>query len=227
MAIALIANTIATPGANGGSTSAIDTTGATLIVVLTAEYLGGIGHSVSDSKGNTWTPLTQQQAGAGLYSRVRIYYTIPTSVGSGHTFTFSGSGGHPVIMVQAFSGTKSSGAFDAENGASTNSAGTLSPGSITPSEDNCVVTQLVCNDNLGAMASIDGSYVVSDSTGAVGGTNVAGTAAYKVQTTATATNPTWTLGGTADAAAAAACFKSDGAAPSTNTSQFFMTAGAS
>lgn len=208
MAIALVANVKATPGANGGTTSSIDTTGATLLVVLISEYLGAVGFSLSDSKGNSWTGLTQKTASS--VAQCRIYYTIPTSVGSGHTFTYSGAGGYPVIMVMAFSGTKATAAFDVENGATTSSGTTLQPGSVTPSENNEVVVTVVSENN-GSTPTIDSGYTATDTAAAVGGTCTQGGAAYIVQTSAAATNPTWTIGASSDIAAAIATFKSDGA----------------
>lgn len=210
MAISLITSVKATPGANGGATGSIDTTGATLLVVLIADYRGGTGFSLSDSKGNSWTALTQQTTSGGLVGRCQIHYCVPTSVGSGHTFTYSGSGGYPIIMAMAFSGTHATTPFDAENGAVTTTGTTIQPGSLTPSENNEVVVTVVSENN-GTAPTIDSGYTVAQSGAASGGNNVAGGAAYIIQTTASATNPTWTIGASADAAAASACFKSDGA----------------
>jgi hypothetical protein len=50
MAITLVAAVSATPGANGGATGAIDTTGATLLVLSVSAFTGAL-LTISDSRG--------------------------------------------------------------------------------------------------------------------------------------------------------------------------------
>lgn len=221
--MSIVAHTAAAPGANGGTTSAIDTSGATGIYVHISEYLGASGFSLSDSKGNTWTPRTQYSSGS--VSRTRIYYCENPTVGSGHTFTYSGSGGYPTICVEAHSGTKTSSSYDQENGATNTATNSLQPGSITPTENNELIISGAAQYIEAAISNVDSGFTVSDGIGAVSGTNVGGTMAYLYQGAAAAINPTWTFGTTVDAAVVQASFKTPPA--STNTSLFFMGAGAS
>ncbi len=103
MAFALVANA----GSGSGTTSAVDTTGADLLVAAVA-YFDGAG-TVTDSKGNTWTGLTPATPGSGR--ACRLLYCVPTSVGGGHTFsTPSGFGG---LCVSAWSGVDTATPFDA------------------------------------------------------------------------------------------------------------------
>src|SRR5574341_1375736 len=134
MAITLISNTPAARGAFAGATTdAIDTTGANLLIigmVCDAAY----ATTPTDSKSNTWTEATSYVS-AGVV-RVRLWYCIPTSVGTLHTFSAAGSLiGH--ILAAAFGGVRQPG-FDQQNGA--NGTGTtLQPGSITPTADGALL----------------------------------------------------------------------------------------
>lgn len=212
MAFSLIAHVEASLGVNGGTTGAIDTTGASFLVASVAWYSLGTGPTVTDSKSNTWSSLTTYSA-AGIANR--LWYCIPSSVGSGHTFTGTGSGSYSSMQVLAFSGQAVS-PFDVENGATVGST-TIQPGSITPSEDNeLVVVGLAHENNGGSAVSIDGGFTAYKSAYS-GGTSEGGGIAYLIQTTAAAANPTWNIGSSAVMAATIACFKAAaGASPKSN-----------
>ena len=95
MAITLVAEaTVA--GASGGTTAAVNTTGANFIVLVTAQ--SGTT-TVSDNKGNTYTPLTLYTVSGG--GSGQLYYCTPATVGAGHTFTISTSFG---VIVRVSSG---------------------------------------------------------------------------------------------------------------------------
>jgi hypothetical protein len=107
---AVVASTYGTSsdGGNTAATSAIDTTGATLIVI----NLSGLANAatVSDSKTNTWTRLSfYNQGGSGT----NLYYALNPTVGSGHTFSVGSSAIFPALHVAAFSGVDS---YSGENG---------------------------------------------------------------------------------------------------------------
>src|ERR1035438_7482079 len=73
-----------------GGTNTINSTGADLLIcaICTDQTSGAAFYS--DSKGNTgWTLLFDQTC--GWSGRIRLYYCIPTSVGSGHYLSISGS----------------------------------------------------------------------------------------------------------------------------------------
>lgn len=191
MSFALVAHTIAGSTSNAPiTTSGIDTTGASLLVVEITDFTGG-STTLTDNKGNTWVGRTAKSDSGG--GRCRIYDCVTPTVGPGHTFTATPAGTSvPSIGVMAWSGSAVS-PFDRENG----TGASLSPGSVTPAADNALVIQALDHEAAAGAVSISGSYTISDSIGIVGGSHFGSSFAYWVQTTATATNPTWTTGGAA------------------------------
>lgn len=193
-------------GSGVNTTSAIDTTGANLLIAYVNEYTG-YSHSfaVSDSKSNTWTPLTAKDDASSNYSQ--LFYCAGPTVGSGHTFSIgNGGAGNPIIAVQAWSGANVS-PFDVQNG-STAGATTIQPGSVTPSNNNSLI---VCgfSDGSATSYSINGGYTTTDNDDASSHQNQGMGLAYLVQTSAAATNPTWTaaVGGATFKTANIAVFK--------------------
>lgn len=213
MAIALVANA----KSNGGATGAIDTTGASLIVAAISGFGGSGFPTITDSKSNTWTGLTAQGFSGTL---MKMFYTVPSSVGSGHTFT-PGTASFPAICVAAFSGVHAT-PFDQENGA-TGSGGSVSTGSVTPSEDNELVITGLGWYPAGAV-SINGGFTISDQENYAAGVNIGAALAYLIQTSAAAANPAWSHAGFTDAAVAIATFKA--AAATGNRRRRLIIAGA-
>lgn len=191
MAYTHLGNIAAVGGANGNTTAAVDTTGANLIVLVVTDFAAGPGVTLSDSKGNTWTGLTAQ-TNSSNNGRVRIYYCFAPTVGSGHTFTVSGTGTFSAVGGAFFSGAVTS-PFDQQNGAQNSNTGstTLQPGSITPTEDNELVI-VATNFNENGSVSIDGGFTEATELAPAGATNFGTMLAYLPQTTATAVNPTLT-----------------------------------
>jgi len=112
------------------------------------------------------------------------------------------------LQVQAWSGSAAS-PFDQESGTTSGGVSTLQPGSLTPSEDNClVITGMAHEANTSGATSINGGFTISDGTGYQGGVHEGGSMAYLVQTSAAAANPTWNItNATAAIGAAMAVFK--------------------
>lgn len=197
---------VASAGVNAQTTSVRDTTGANFIAVVVFQFSGVTIGTLTDSKSNTWTGLTAK-TGANAY--VRIYYSTSPTVGSGHTFTYDNGtfilGG---LGVQAWSGANVS-PFDVENGATeTISLTSLQTGSVTPSQDNSlIITGLAMNGAGTSGTSINGGYTITMNFDDIGGVHIGGAMAYLVQTSAAATNPTWSWTTGADAAAVIAVFK--------------------
>lgn len=185
----LIANATqqATGASTGATTAAVDTTGANLLIVHASCYGGGDAPTISDSKGNTWT--ARISVGGGTDARSSIWYCYGGTVGSGHTFTISGTNTYAVVYVQAWSGIAAS-AYDVENGANAN-ATTIQPGSVTPSQNNVLIVSGF-SENRGAFtATVDSGFTISNQNSPVGGQAVGGAFAYKILTAGGATNPTW------------------------------------
>lgn len=209
-AIALVGAGAAAGGDNGGTTTGFDTTGATLLVAVVGSYNQTTQPTISDSKSNTWTALTAYEDGASR-TRVRIYYVANPSVGAAHTATAAQASCFCSIAFAAFSGVTTTSPFDQQNGSFTDSGTSVQPGSITPSEDNTVVIAGLGSDTAASSHAINGSYTLQVSHDG-GGAHLGSHLAFWIQTTATATNPTYSWSGTDQASAAIASFKSSGGA---------------
>ncbi len=199
-------NNIAGSGTGTFTTSpGIDTTGADLLIAVVADYQLGTT-TISDNKGNSgWTGLTAKERAGDM--RSQIWYFKNPAVGSGHTFTATATGSiYCRMFVIAFSGAHLSAPYDSpnENGTTGTGVTTLQIGSITPSQDACLIIAGLAN-SANSTYSIDESMSITDQGpyGAVYG----GAAAYKIQTTATAINPTWSGLGSGAAAVTIASFK--------------------
>ncbi len=119
----------------GGATPAINTSGASLIVVVTAGYQAAA--TVSDNMNNTWHALNvYNSSDNNRYEE--IYYAYNPITSSAQTFTCGGGGGFPSCVVSAWSGTLTTAAvFDTQNGTSSiNNITSINTGSITPASTN-------------------------------------------------------------------------------------------
>jgi hypothetical protein len=196
------------PGSGGGS-GAVDTSGANFIAVW---FSGGSGaRTLSDSKGNTWIPLTEYNVFFG--TRVgRWYYAYNLSgglVGASHTFGVTGSGTAPTLMVLWYSGVLATAdPFDTgnESGNSNNSQIDIQAGAVTPSEDGCLVLSGLFTDAQ-RTPTIDSGFVKEQATTDNNFGHFYGAAGDLIQTTATAVNPKWTLTSTDIVLSANAVFK--------------------
>jgi hypothetical protein len=133
----LISSTDYSSGENGTS-AAINTTGATLLVGCLQYFTNVSGiPSLSDSKSNVWTStISNSSANNGAI----IFYSSNPIVGTSHTFT-AGSGttggGTAGFFIGAWSGiTISTNPLDGANTNPYNSGSPLQTGSITPSKSN-------------------------------------------------------------------------------------------
>lgn len=201
---ALVSHTFMAVDFSGGTTSAINTTGANFIVV-------GIGNfrdtavTVTDSNSNTWTPLTR--ANGGRYDvATQLFYCSSAIVGSGHTFTVTGSGVYGNFLVAAFSGVAST-PFDVENGNAVDASGqTIQPGSVTPGQANELILTVVGYDDAGT-PTIDSGFTITDA-GPYSAPAAAAALAFKNVSSTSAVNPTWDVGAVvAGRAASLAGFK--------------------
>ena len=188
----------AVAGAASGTTSALNTTGAKLFVIVIGCYEGGGGHcdqtntNVSDSSGNTYTRVA---TGAVLNTfDFEIYYKISPTTSSTETFSFTCGGINcfAAMEVQAWTeaGTPT---FDTGiDSFGSASASSTTTGSITPSVNNAlVVSGAVYDATSGSSFSVTGGFTISDQQALVPSTNEGGAAGYLLQSTAAAANPTW------------------------------------
>jgi len=179
---------------NGFTTGSADTTGANLLLLAVGSHSSGPTVTVSDSKSNTWTGLTEYQPGGGG-SEIKIFHCLSPSVGSGHTFTATGNASFSALAMFAFSNSGAS-AFDKESGLGDDGTLTdIEPGSVTPAADNALlVSALVVAAPLSAIG-IGSSFTLQEAEDYTPGESMGVAFAYKIQTSAGAENPTWTWGG--------------------------------
>jgi hypothetical protein len=159
------------------STSAINTTGASLIVAIVAYYVStGV---FADSAGNIWTHATESSTPG-----CALYYCINPTTSATHTFSIAG-GSYPAIAVAAFNNT---GPLDLSiRGATGNQ-----PGSGTPTYNGeLLVTGYACNQSASGPYTVGSSFTITNQASPVSGEAIGVALAYLVQSTATAVNPTW------------------------------------
>lgn len=225
MAVALVSSVEAAPGADGGTSASIDTSGANFLVLVVCADATEAATTPSDSKGNTWSTLTAQNATVG----VCIHYVENPTVGTLHTFTYSDLGSNPWFAAMAFSGLETTGVFEEENGAATVITSTsYQPGAVVPDADGALVITGVSTAHSSAGVptySVDSGFTIEQQE-PKSATNRPGGAAYLIQGTAASVNPTWSWSVNNARAAVIAVFKaSTGAAPS-NVPNALMMMGA-
>ena len=183
----LIAHGCYNLGTNGGTTSALDTTGANFIVVGRAYDTGGTA-TLTDSVGNSYTNV----GGAGSFPVLKIDYTEAAAVTSAsHTWTLTGSASNASICIEAWSGMIQPTGLDAGKFSFATQSGlhTGQPGSITPT----LGTRLVVS--VGGFAPLSGdSFTVNllNNVDTAPHATLYGIGMGSVVQANTAINPTWT-----------------------------------
>jgi len=197
---------VAAAGLNGATSAAIDTTGASLLVMVVAY---GAAPTISDSKGNTWFGLTAQ-VNTGM--SVRIYYAFNATVGAGHTFTVAATSGAVSFEAASFSGALLTDPFDVQQGgtAATTTVAGVGAGTLTPSAASSLVVTAVAHNTVISAFAAQAGFTTSDQQAFSGGVSYGSALGYLVQTTAapisaaTATS-SWTTA--SNVAVASAVFK--------------------
>jgi hypothetical protein len=141
------------------------------------------------------------------------------TVGSGHTFTISGTSNFPSMQISAWSGSAAT-PFDVENGAGVTFANTNQTGNVTPSTDNqLIVAGLTYDTNETPTINLGFTILDTDTTIAFGAQ--AAQIVYLIETTATAKNPTFSWPSNSRSASSIATFKAAGGGGSPVTTNFF------
>ncbi len=198
------------PGVSGVATTSagISTTGCDFLVAVVGGYIAAGDPALTDNQSNTWGNLTKRET--AVVAEITIFYTTnyPANThGSNHTFTFGGTGtSYPMIALLGFSGARSSSVFDTgkDSGAIGNLP--LQPGSLTPSEDDCLVIAGIAHNTPVESPTINGGFSSPVVELQNAGNCVGGAIAYLIQTTAAAANPTWS-GSIGDAAISMGVFR--------------------
>jgi hypothetical protein len=193
VAIALVGSGVAYAAANadGFTSGSFDTTGANFIVVSLATGNNATGDfTLTDSKSNTWTALTKSAAN----HQQRLYYAYNATVGTGHTFSITGTDNFPSLCIAWFSGVKATDPYDGTTVVDNQGFATsVQVGALTPTVDNCLVVTGLRHANINSNASINGGFTKTTSTDNADFGHDNGSMAYLIQTTAASAHPTWTM----------------------------------
>jgi len=209
--------TPATAHAAGGTSSAINTSGASLLVAVFSRYTtasGGYSGYLSDSASNVWQY-------ASRFGGSLILFVPNPITSSTHTFRIGNVTGisvFPSLIVYACSGVTTFYPFAAQNGVVLGSASTTAQtGQVTPIESgDLIVSGCSAPGSSGLTASVNGGF--STATVVVPGASwFADTAAYLFARTTSPVNPTWTMSQSEPWNCAIALFLASGATPAVVT----------
>lgn len=182
-------------GLNGGYTAEVDCTGVDLIIVACPAFNGSISPlGITDDLGNTYTQLA---FGDSSSYHIALFYCQNPTVSTTQKWTRTGSpGGSAIsIAVACFSGSVPT-PLDQDTVGTGSGASSYQAGTVTPGQDNELVIAAVASASTGP--TIDSGFTVAQFQPNSGdGVGIA--IGYLVQTSATAENPTWTLGAAFDA----------------------------
>lgn len=185
------------------TTSAITTTGSSELIACVAS--GVNVSSVSDSKSNTWTALTQR--GTSGITVIKCYYAENPTVGASHTFTATISApDFPGMAVIGVTGTATSSSLRGENGGATlGAAVNLTPGSISPGATDIAVSAMTLTGTVTSLA-IDSGFTISGTASYIAGNSYGISMAYKTSPSGTE-SPQWSWGNFITSAGENAAFK--------------------
>lgn len=189
MAIALVRSAAIPGSAVGGTSAPVDTTGANLLVVSAAWFTADT--PPTDSFSNVWTEAIAESAGGfGL----GIYYALNPTVGANHTFSLSGQ--FASGSMQAFSGVL---AVGTSVGNATGSGSSAQPGSLTPASNGTLLVAAISENAAPTDLSVvvNSSFTLTTQQPFTSGQFFGSAAAYLVQGTAAAVNPTFSWTGSA------------------------------
>ena len=172
------------------TTSAINCTGANLIVMPVSDYGAVVSSETpTSSPANTWIALGNSQNGV---DNVAIFYAKNANVSSSMTFTLNGN--FPMIMPMCFSNADISAPFDQQAQSGVVSGTTCQAGSVTPGVNGEVIVAAFATSqtSLGTV-TINSGLTKEDTSPFIGGTAIGGGDGYLVQSVAGAVNPQWSV----------------------------------
>lgn|SRR5262245_49038592 len=174
------------------TTPAINTTGASLLIVYLIHYNATTPTmTLSDSKGNTWVPTWTAIHPTSTFITMSGFYVAGGTVGTGHSFTASGISTVSAMTVAAYQGTRIAGVRGTPAGPAYTSASSLSPGTLIPGIDGALMTTAIGRAGDTSGDSIDSGFGIKQNVPYVGGMNFGISLADKIQTTAANETPTW------------------------------------
>lgn len=199
MAITFINKVVLTPaGQAGGTTSAIDCTGANCLVAVVGHYALTVAPIITDSLNATeYTKLVDISDGSTNNSSVAIYVKFFPTVGASQTFTATDSFGLSFCSATFLAYSGVGGVFGVDQisaGGANMASTTIQPGSITPSVDGCVIVAGLSVTTGTPPPSINSGFTLEGQ--APNTANYYGHGAFDlIQGAAAAVNPTMTYAG--------------------------------
>lgn len=172
------------------TTAAVDTTGATFLVVAGNAFTAGVMSISADTYNNTWHALTTYGVGFGI---VTLFYCFNPVVGPGHTVTFNSSndaGAAVSVEMAAFDSMDITAAvFEAGTDKGNHTAGpvTSQPGSVAAASMNDLIISALCSNGNSSPYTVDSGFTETDTNASF----TSGTLAYLVAPDTSAVNPTW------------------------------------
>jgi hypothetical protein len=204
----------------GVPTTAFNASGSDLCVAtVAAGTLYNAGDTLTDSNAVSYVHANHTNYSGGG-PQTAIYYLRGGVYGASYTVSFTPNGGGSslaTIDVSCWTGSATSSLIDQYSGAVATSGTTVQPGSITPTVAGAlVIVGSLESSNAGAQ-TIDSGYTITDATAGLSSNYYGGLQAYKIQTSAVATNPTVTSAASAGSMAIIQAFAPAGASPPTAT----------
>jgi hypothetical protein len=178
-------------GTNGGTTTALNTTGADFVIVALSQQ-NGTAYTITDNFSNSFQSIRARgYDSAG--STILLYPTSFSVSTSSYTVTVSGTALFNNICISAWSGI-AHGWDGFSSGFGATAVSTISPGTTTPTQtgQNLVITSLACDQTLPVDISVNAGFtqVPGSPVGATGPAYGIGLA-YLIQTGMASVTPTW------------------------------------
>jgi hypothetical protein len=191
----------------GGTSLAIDTTGANFLVQV--QHTTDSGLWMSDTFSNNWHTQAGVLNNASNYY-MSVYYVQNPTVGPNHTFTLTGGGSEwPTFCVYAFSGMATSSVFETGTLTGQKSASTVSSISVstTPTfSGNNLVISGIAGSRAAETYTINSGFATP-----IGMVNVANTynldVSFLVQSGTATLSPVWSISPSATVSTGILAFK--------------------
>lgn len=183
----------------------MDNTGANLLVAALAAISTA---GPTDSSGNTWTLVFSSAVDSGELS---LFYCANPVVSSSQTIAFAAD--YSSCCVASFAGVAAAPLDQKLIGTQATGVTTVRPGSIVPSQNNCLVISAVGSHNVASSVSVDSGLTLLDYEDFVTSSAYGSALAFYIQPVAASIDPTWTYNASVDAVAAILSFLSSGVGP--------------
>lgn len=201
MAITLVNYGSGTGTTAAATSSAIDTTGANLLIAVVSGFSGEIDESAfSDNKSNTFFVISHT---IGTSSQ-KVFGCFNPSVGSGHTVTYTASASYPQVGLYSFSGVDAPNFVFSRNDSASRSSVTV--GAVEATKNNSLFFLSVSSGNPHTLSSVTGGFTTLTNVGGISAQYMGLHTAYKIQSTAGTENPTATMSGSMHVAATMSTF---------------------